>query len=685
MIRQAGSSRAQRGIALLGLLAVIVLVFAYVITSRLNAASQFVASDREHNSRVLARAKLALIGYMAQQASQAGENNPGRLPCPEAVNAIGIASAEGIAAPLVSPSTPNCATLGRLPWRTIGVEKLVDAASEPLWYAVSPGWRLVNSSTLLTINPDSVGTMRTNPDSNGAMQITGVLNPEVIAVIIAPGSPMNVQASTGCAARQQARGVPGPSMNPADYVECFNSATPLFATKGPPGSFNDQVVTVTTADLMPALEAAIQERMQREIAPAVRSGAFELNTSSTRRWVSTAILSTSPPPVYPYPVPFTAPTTSVTNYRGAVGTSQGLMPFAPVSGFVAYQAVPANVIKTTSNGKIANLVCAWESATVYGCTGDYEEQDPSLPISVEMNATFTNVAMGFRARNTGALTAEARDDISGAVWSTSNVSTSKTLEMNDGGTSGKPRGSVTATLAATLPNHQTMGWGKWAEFRLRLDRAVIADHPLLSSTGRALRFSGGFSAINNGNTVSGATSGASGAVQVVVDSGSWSGGNAAGVLFFSNVSGTFQSGESLRVSGSTRATSVGTDFDIGWFVRNEWFRNVYYAVADQNIPDTLPSSSATCDSSNCLRFNDDTIRNTRVLLVIAGRKLDTQTRPSSDFTNYIEYQNADNGTYYEQRRMRAGKVVSGNSPWNDRLVIVDWISPAPSFPIAYLP
>jgi hypothetical protein len=675
MLRRAGSVRAQRGIALLGLLAVIVMVFAYVITSRLNAASRFVASDREHNGRILARAKQALIGYMAQQASLANEYNPGRLPCPEAVNAIGVASAEGIAAPLVSPSTPNCATLGRLPWRTIGVEKLVDASSEPLWYAVSPGWRLDNSSTLLTINPDSVGTMTVN----------GALAPTVIAVIIAPGPAMNVQAASGCTARQQSRSTPAPSMDARDYVECFNSATPAFRTTGPATSFNDQAITVTTADLMPALEAAIQERMQREIAPAVRSGAFELNTSSTRRWVSTAILSTSPPPVYPYPVPFTTPTTSVTNYRGAVGTSQGLMPFAPVSGFVSYQAVPANVVKTTSNGKVANIVCAWESATVYGCTGDYEEQDPSLPISVEMNATFTNVAMGFRARNTSALTAEARDDISGAVWSTSNVSTSKILEMNDGSVSGKPRGSVTTTLGVTLPNHQTMGWGKWAEFRLRLNRSVIADHPLLSSTGRALRFSGGFSAINNGNTVSGASSGASGAVQVVVDSGSWSGGNATGVLFFSSVSGTFQSGESLRVSGSTRATSVGTDFDIGWFARNEWFRNVYYAVADQNIPDTLPSSTASCDSSNCLRFNDDTLHNTRALLVIAGRRLDTQTRPSSNFANYFEYQNADNGTYYEQHRMRAGKVVSGDSPWNDRLVIVDWISPAPSFPVAYLP
>ena len=673
MKRAVGRRRAQRGVALLGLLAVIVMVFAYVITSRLNAASRFVAVDREHNAKVLARAKQALIGYVASQAAQAGENNPGRLPCPEAVNAIGTPSSEGIAAPLVAPSTPNCATLGRLPWRTLGVEKLVDAASEPLWYAVSPGWRLQNSSSLLTINPDSVGSMSVN----------GVPNPEVVAVIIAPGPAMNVLAAAGCTARQQARGVPAPTMNPADYIECFNAATPAFATNGPATSFNDQAVTLTTNELMPALEAAIQVRMQREIVPALRSTTFELDTSSPRRWIATAPLPPWTAVMYPYPVPFTTPTMSQSNFRGAVGTNQGLLPFAPVASSVSYEAVPAAVVKTSSAGTIYSVSCYWESATVYACEGLYDEDtvDPSLPITVQMTATYTNVAMGFRARNTGALTAEARDD-GAPTWSTSNVSTSKRLEMNDGSVSGKPRGSVTAILSVTLPNIDTMGWGNTAEFRLRMDRAVVADHPILSSTGRALSFTGGFSAINNGNAVTGATTGASGTVQVVINSGTWSGGNAAGVLFFSSVSGSFQSGEALRVSGSTKAAAAGTDFDIGWFARNEWYRNLYYAVAAQNLPDVLPSVS-DCDSSNCLRFNDPANRNLRVLLLIAGRRLDTQSRPSANLSDYLDtVQNYDLGTVYEQRLARNGKVVLAGplyAPFNDRAVLVDWIA-APAFP-----
>ena len=309
-----------------------------------------------------------------------------------------------------------------------------------------------------------------------------------------------------------------------------------------------------------------------------------------------------------------------------------------------------------------------------------------------MTATFTDVAMGFRARNTSALTAEARNDLKG-TWSTADVSKATWLELNDGSVSGKPRGSVTAVIDMTVPNIDAKGWGNKAMYRMRINRAVVANHPLLSATGKVLSFSGGSSAINNGNTVTGATSLASASgVQVVIDSGSWSGGDAAGMLFFSSVSGTFQSGETLLVSGSAKATSTGTVRYIGWFSRNEWYRNVYYAVAAQNLPGALPAVS-DCTSTdenpsahNCLRYNNPGVRNTRALLVIAGRRLDTQTRPSPTLANYLEYQNADNGTRYEQRRMRSGKVVdlAANAPWNDRLVIVDWKTPVPTLPVGYV-
>lgn len=592
MAQRAASRRAQRGVALMALLAVAVMVFAYVLTSRLNAASRFVGVDREHNAKVLSQAKQALIGWMAINA--ATDNNPGRLPCPEAVNAIGTSS-EGISAPLVTPSTPNCATVGRLPWRTLGLDKLVDAASEPLWYAVSPGWALQLSTTLLSINSDSLG----------AMTIDGQLPPsEVVALVIAPGPAMNVAAAGGCTARTQTRATPAPAMDPLDYLECFNAATPAFSTTGPATSFNDQVVRVTVADLMPALEAAIADRAQREIAPALRNAAFTLTSDSPRRWES----STNPP-IYPYAVPFADPTAS--NYRGQSGTYQGLLPVAASAGFVAYAATPADAVETMGNGTIESQTCSWETANeVRVCEGVYKEPspDPTQPMRIEMTATFDNVAMGFRTLDAARLQAWARNDNVALPWDP--LALTYRAEMNDGLTAGKPHGSVTIRFWADLPNVDAMGWGSKAHFRIRVERAVIADHCLL---------------------------------------------------------------------GTTPGTACpGGGPDTSWFARNQWQRNAYYSVAQNNTASVLPSVGG-CDSTNCLRLNDSGNRNIYVLLTLAGRRLDTQTRPSAALADYLEFQNADSGTLYEQRPIRSSKVTNAplNAPWNDRLILVDWVASNP--------
>lgn len=588
MALRPASRRAQRGLALLALLGMIVMVFAWILTSRLNAANRYVALDREHNARVMSRAKDALVGYVAQQASLASENNPGSLPCPEAPANYGVPAQEGI-------TSGNCTlpAVGRLPWRTLGLEKLVDAAGEPLWYVVSPGWAMPNATTPTVINPDTLGQLTVDGVANGA-----------IALIIAPGPVLAVQTSAGCTAWAQARPGTG-APDKRNYLECGN-ATNSFVSSSTSATFNDQILRVTAADVMPALEAAIQERAQRDIAPALRNAAFALDSNSPRRWVT----STSNAPIYPYAVQFESPGTS--NFRGDVGIYQGLLPMAAVSGFVDFQSTPADAVKTTSAGNIDSQSCYWESSTVYACEGVYHEDlvDPSLPISLRMTATFNNVAMGLRSRNVSRLTAEARDN-GDPTWQT--VSATRRLEMNDGSVAGKPHGSVTARIDVTLPNIDVMGWETYAEFRIRMDRDVIDDHCLLATT-------------------------------------------------------------------STSCAGV----DTSWFARNLWHRNFYYAVAQQNTPNVLPGIGG-CDSTNCLRFNEGlgcgggaNWCNIRVLLVLGGASLSNASRPNGNLADYVEYTNGDGGTFYEQHAIRRPtNIAMANAPWNDRVILADWL---PSLP-----
>jgi hypothetical protein len=76
--------------------------------------------------------------------------------------------------------------------------------------------------------------------------------------------------------------------------------------------------------------------------------------------------------------------------------------------------------------------------------------------------------------------------------------------------------------------------------------------------GSELAFASGSAAIVEGNTVTGATSGATAVVaRVLVREGDWGTGDATGTLIALTVSGTFVAGENLQVSGVTKAVALG--------------------------------------------------------------------------------------------------------------------------------
>src|SRR4051812_8156551 len=183
----------------MALLAVVLLTVSWVLVSGLNAASKdYAGYQRAKNNAVLNKAKQALIGYVAAQAAKGGafpEKNPGALPCPEHPWFIDYSDKDGRAGPSVAVANPgglttssSCTMVGRWPWRTIGTDKLLDAAGEPLWYVVSPGvWSALTSTTKTTINSNT----------SGSLKVDGVAN-AAVAIIIAPGAPMSVAAASGC-------------------------------------------------------------------------------------------------------------------------------------------------------------------------------------------------------------------------------------------------------------------------------------------------------------------------------------------------------------------------------------------------------------------------------------------------------------------------------------------------------
>lgn len=442
------SPRAQRGVALIALLSVAVLAFAYVLTSRLNAASMFVAVDREHNAKVMARAKQALVGWMAINAAGT-DDSPGRLPCPEAPGYFGDPAQEGIAAPSCLP--PN--NVGRLPWRTLGLERPVDSDGEPLWYAVSPGWSLPGASAFPI-----------NSDASGQLTLNGAAN-DAVALLIAPGAAQTVQAGGPCADWAQSRPPAGP-LDVRNYLECGNEAGGYVG--GVPGqTFNDQVLAVRAADLLPALEASIQQRMQREIAPALR-GVYGSATWGT----SSAI------PLYPFAARFDNPNPGTATYRGEDGRYRGLLPFTssnPGCGadprcsttFVDFSTGSTPNLSISGFGSLLVSSNCTISATQARCTGVYLSiGNATLRMS---NVRARNVAMALRTLTPAAMTAEY-----GLVpYTGSAPGTSASGSFNSDG-------SVDLVLRAQVPG-LVDGFGLPLNvfFRLTADLGVLADHPLL--------------------------------------------------------------------------------------------------------------------------------------------------------------------------------------------------------------
>jgi hypothetical protein len=109
--------------------------------------------------------------------------------------------------------------------------------------------------------------------------------------------------------------------------------------------------------------------------------------------------------------------------------------------------------------------------------------------------------------------------------------------------------------------------------------------------------------------------------------------------------------------------------DVKWFVDNEWYKLVYYALAPDAIPGTgTAGTPATC-STNCITLSAPTASSTNnVVLVLAGRALTNQVRGTpaqrANLSNYFESGNDQTtADYAYERNFRT-------TTFND--LIVEW-------------
>lgn len=266
------------GAALLAAMLLLVVVSAYAFLNRLNAAAS-ISYQQQRSARALAEAKDALIGYALTYAENHTGQPQGYLPCPDA-------DGDGSADPPCDAT--GLSVLGRLPWRTLGIEPLRDGGGECLWYAVSGPYKaLANNKAPLTSDTDGLFEIQ---DAAGNTIIGGASNIRATAVVFAPGRALGNQdrsstpvGRTECGSTNAA----DPVNSPSNYLEAAggaNNATgsgnggsamptanwsrfvmsPVAGVAGA-GTFNDIVLPVTPMDF-----AAVYRRMDQWVAERVR-------------------------------------------------------------------------------------------------------------------------------------------------------------------------------------------------------------------------------------------------------------------------------------------------------------------------------------------------------------------------------------------------------------------------------
>ncbi len=586
--------RAQRGVVLLVMLVIVVVGGAYFFVDRLSSLQRSTARERDHNIRVMAQAKQALIGWMAQKAVTAGEDNPGRLPCPEPAAHAGVAAYEGIAAPYPTSGANTCTSIGRLPWRTLGLDKLRDARGEPLWYVVGPTWRLTTSSSSLLINSNTAGNITVDGQP-------------AIALIIAPGDAFNTQASTGCTARNQARSAPGPTMNALDYVECLDTGTLALTASAPSGARNDQVMALTAADVMPALEAAISKRMATEVAPQLSA----VYTAASGYW-GLAFSDV----VYPFAAPFADPDTSSFTGSSTTATGGGWLPV------VHRETFPTSGVACSGGGRCNPDLVLWDTS--------------SLP-SIEYTGTGVALLPG------------------SSCW------------YGGAGTIAAHYAECSGTYVGSPTQITVTGWQRGGSNALWQRHPSLPAMPegllvFIDLTSFSFQFSSPTPTV---------VLGSDGRLGMRIGTAPPAPTGGAGVLYIIRVPAVpgYTSDHPLLDTRATCTPSppdTCPGLVTGWFLRNEWHKLTHFAVAPGFLANgAAPRSCSDTPPVTCLQVTNltDPTKH-RAILTLAGRALAGQaTRPTSNLQDYLDStENRNLDSTFEQ-------LPVGRS-FNDRIVSV---------------
>lgn len=254
----------QQGIVLLAMMAILILIVGTLSIQFLNQSDlKKLKSQKTH--QVLAEAKEAILAFSVNNLSIASSCSlncprPGDLPCPDLDN-------DGEAE---SSCNTQVQRLGRLPWKTLGLNDLRDGSGETLWYAVSEQYK--NNTRLLPLNSDTLGTISLrNAQGSLIYDATTGSDSGLVALIIAPNDVL-LRADNV----QQNRANETDKINPKNYLDiAFGEDNSDFIDNGNNGFISGMIRNnnnvIVNDVILPVTITQIHAVMETRVLSEVRS------------------------------------------------------------------------------------------------------------------------------------------------------------------------------------------------------------------------------------------------------------------------------------------------------------------------------------------------------------------------------------------------------------------------------
>jgi hypothetical protein len=245
--------RRQRGAALLLMMLAVLVSITTVLVTRLDL-NKLRSRQLADTQAVLAVAREALLDYATLRQDLAA-GAPAMLPCPDIDDSGGFLEGEAHDG---ACGAAGVTVMGRLPWRTLGIPPLSDAASACLWYVVSGSYKDAGAAAPLLVNPDTNGQLTVTSVETGSVIASSVPAERPAALIIAPmaiaGGQLRAAATSGQCS---------PGFDAAEFLETdggtgiSNSALsgvadgidPFAVVAGHEPVHNDRMLAVTRADI----------------------------------------------------------------------------------------------------------------------------------------------------------------------------------------------------------------------------------------------------------------------------------------------------------------------------------------------------------------------------------------------------------------------------------------------------